>query len=80
MIPTTIKVNFDATVALRTKTAQHSRNIMERAGCEALPRYGKCYYSTPERFGIQNVPMIDDTEINALIAHWHSKRNWHIAI
>ena len=75
VIPTVIKVNFDCKVALRTVTAQHSRNIMDCTGCERLPRYGKCYYITPERFGIQNVPMIDETERQRIIGHWLSGKN-----
>lgn len=48
VIPTEIKVNFDARVALRTRSAQDSRNILSVTGCELLPRYGKGYYMTPE--------------------------------
>lgn len=77
VIPTTIKVNFDAKVALRTVTAQHSRNIMDENGCEKLPRYGKAYYVTPDHNGIVNIPMIDETETARLIAHWKAATAAH---
>lgn len=73
VIPTPIKVNFDSKVALKTATAQHSRNIMDATGCEKLPRYGKAYYVTPDHNGIVNVPMIDDEERARLIDHWGEK-------
>ncbi len=73
VIPTPIKVNFDSKVALKTATAQHSRNIMDATGCEKLPRYGKAYYVTPDHNGIVNVPMIDDEERSRLIDHWGEK-------
>jgi len=73
VIPTPIKVNFDSKVALKTATAQHSRNIMDATGCEKLPRYGKAYYVTPDRNGIVNIPMIDDDERSHLIDHWAEK-------
>ena len=36
-----VKVNFDCRIALRTATAQDSRNIIDRNGAEKLPRYGE---------------------------------------
>ena len=68
VIPTPIKVNFDSKVALRTVTAQHSRNIMDATGCEKLPRYGKAYFVRPEGTDIVNVPMFNEAEIKAIIA------------
>ena len=45
---TPIKVNFDGVVALRTRCAQDSRNIIGCNGAELLPRYGECLYYTPD--------------------------------
>lgn len=70
VIPTPIKVNFDARVALRTRSAQDSRNIMDRAGCETLPRYGKGFYMKPEGLLMQNIPMIEESERERLIRYW----------
>ena len=70
VIPTAIKVNMDAIVALRTASAQHSRNIMECTGCEKLPRYGKAYYITPEGRNLVNVPMIDDEMRDEIVKSW----------
>ena len=71
VIPTQIKVNFDSRFILRTRTAQDSRNLMDRTGAELLPRYGQAYYSTPEYIppALVTVPMIPDNEISARV-HW----------
>ncbi len=69
IIPTKIKVNFDAKVALKVASAHHSRNIMDKTGCELLPRYGKAYYITPDCESIIDVPMVSDAERAELIAN-----------
>ena len=72
VIPTQIKVNFDSRFILRTRTAQDSRNLMDRTGAELLPRYGLAYYSTPEYIppALVSVPMISDQEISARVKYW----------
>lgn len=70
VIPTPIKVNFDARIGLRTRSAQDSRNILGHTGCELLPRYGQCYYMRPEGLDLYNVPMHTPDEIRARIKHW----------
>ena len=72
VIPTQIKVNFDSRFILRTRTAQDSRNLMDRTGAELLPRYGQAYYSTPEYIppALVTVPMIPDDEISARVSWW----------
>lgn len=72
VIPTCIKVNFDAKVGLRTECAQHSRNIIHETGCELLPKFGKCWYVTPKYHSIQTVTRIPDEERLAIIAYWKS--------
>ena len=75
VIPTPIKVNFDSRVALRTRSAQDSRNILGVKGCELLPRYGQGYYMTPDGLTLYNIPMQAPDEIAALVTYWkrHSK-------
>lgn len=70
IIPTEIKVNFDSVLGLKTVTAQHSRNIISRTGCELLPKYGQGYYITPD--GLQRVvlPMIPESELQRVVKHW----------
>lgn len=70
VIPTPIKVNFDSRVALRTRSAQDSRNILGCKGCELLPRYGKGYYMTPDGLTLYNIPMVTDEERARLVNHW----------
>ena len=75
VIPTEIKVNFDARVGLRTRSAQDSRNILGFNGCEDLPRYGQAYYMNPDS-GVKKivVPMYDTSETWRLINHWMQQR------
>ena len=70
VIPTPIKVNFDARLGLRTRSKQDSRNILGNAGCENLPRYGCGYYMTPEGTTLYKLPMIDAADRERLINHW----------
>lgn len=74
VIPTEIKVNFDARVALRTRSAQDSRNILGLTGCELLPRYGQGYYMTPEGVTLYNIPMIPEEELSARVRWWTDQR------
>ena len=69
VLPTEIKCNFDARVALRTRSAQDSRNILGEVGCEQLPRYGQCYYMTPEGTQRWQVPYVGDAELERLVKH-----------
>lgn len=70
IITTEIKCNIDARVALRTRSAQDSRNIIGRNGCECFPRYGKAYYMTPDGEGIRDIQMYADGEIDSRINWW----------
>lgn len=70
VIPTPIKVNFDARVALRTRSRQDSRNILDFPGCETLPRYGQGYYLTPEGLNLYNIPMIQEEEAARILKFW----------
>ena len=74
VIPTPIKVNFDARVALRTRSAQDSRNILGLKGCELLPRYGQGYYMTPDGLKLYNVPMIDADSLQDMVKYWRKQR------
>lgn len=74
VIPTPIKVNFDSRVALRTRSAQDSRNILGLTGCELLPRYGQGYYMTPDGLKLYNIPMQPQEDINALAKYWQRSR------
>lgn len=73
VIPTAIKVNFDSRIALRTRSAQDSRNLLGINGCESLPKYGKGYYMTPDFLTLNDIPMIDDQEIKRMITYWYNQ-------
>jgi len=70
VLPTSIKCNFDSRIALRTRSAQDSRNILGLSGCEQLPKYGNGYYMTPNGLTLYNIPMIEPNEMNRVIEYW----------
>lgn len=74
IIPTAVKVNFDSRVALRTRSAQDSRNILGFTGCELLPRYGQGYFMTPEGCELWRVPMYEADALADIADYWTSKR------
>lgn len=74
VIPTPIKVNFDARVGLRTRNAQDSRNILGLNGCEELPRYGFGFYMTPEITQKTEIPMVADEETERLLNFWKANK------
>lgn len=74
VIPTPIKVNFDARVALRTRSAQDSRNILGLKGCELLPRYGKGYYMTPAGLQLYNIPMYSPDKVKEMLDYWRQQK------
>ena len=74
ILPTAIKVNFDARVGLRCRSGQDSRNILGTAGCETLPRYGQGYYMRPEGIDRMKLPYFDDDALQILIDWWTSRR------
>lgn len=76
VIPTEIKVNFDARIGLRTSCAQDSRNILGVTGCEKLPRCGVGYYKKPE--GIQKIEfhMTEEDERQRILDHWTNEKNY----
>lgn len=70
ILPTEIKCNFDSRIALRTRSKQDSRNIIEQSGCETLPPYGYAFYMQPQKIDLIEVPMIEESELMRLINHW----------
>lgn len=80
VIPTAIKVNFSGIVGLRTATRQHSRNIIDRPGCELLPDpraagIAQGYYVRGALCELYNLPMVPAKETAALIDWWTSKKS-----
>lgn len=78
VIPTTIKVNFDGMVGLRTRTAQDSRNIIGDSGCEDLPNprlegRGECIFINGAEDNQYPVYMVDRAETDRLIDHWREQ-------
>ena len=63
IIPTAIKCNFDSRIALRTATAQDSRNILGIPGAESLPNprtagKAEAIYKHDTEIDIVNLPII----------------------
>ena len=75
VLPTPLTCNFDARVALRTATAQQSRMIIDRSGCEFFPNprsagvaYG--YYRDGADLTLYKIPYTSDERIAAVTAWW----------
>lgn len=80
IITTAIKCNFPSRIALRTATAQDSRNILDMKGAEQLPdprTAGKAYgiWRNGANVNTWNLTRYDDTERQRVIDHWSDKRN-----
>ena len=75
IISAKITANMDCRVGLRTATAQHSRNIIGRAGCERLPdpltqHIAKCYYVHGADCELHTIPMIPAPDHQRVIDYW----------
>ena len=81
VIPTSIKVNFTGIIGLRTATRQHSRNIIDVAGCEELPDPKKehkayCYYKSGVDYQLWVIPYIDSAETDRIVKHWEKQNSF----
>lgn len=74
IVPTEIKIYFNARVGLHTAIAQDSKNILDSTGCELLPRYGQGFYMTPEGTELYNIPMIPEEELSARVKWWMDQK------
>ena len=78
IIPTEIKCNFPARVALKTATRQDSRNIIDQSGAELLPdpqteHRASCIYRRGATTTIYNdLPRITDEERDRLLNYWRT--------
>lgn len=82
VLPTTITCNFDARVALRTSTAQQSRMIVDRAGCELFPspavtHRAQCFYRNGADLTCWNVPYVPESELARLCSWWMDRSHAH---
>lgn len=84
VIPTPLKCNFDARLALRTVSAQDSRNIIGARGCESLPNpviehRAEGYYQRGPEITLYNLPRVEDAERRRVIDHWmHTRPRRHL--
>lgn len=84
VIPTPLKCNFDARLALRTVSAQDSRNIIGARGCECLPNpvidhRAEGYYMRGPEITRYNLPRVEDTERRRIIDFWeHARPRRHL--
>ena len=76
IITTPIKCCLDSRFALRTRSAQDSRNILGKTGCELLPKYGQAYYMTADGIVKIKVPYYSDNELQERVRFWTSQRCW----
>ena len=84
VIPTPLKCNFDARLALRTVSAQDSRNIIGAKGCECLPNpviehRAEGYYRRGPEITRYMLPRVDDAERRRIIDYWtHARPRRHL--
>lgn len=82
IIPTRIKCNFPARLALLTATRQDSRNIIDQSGAELLPdpRNGtlKGIYRRNAATTLYTLPRYTDDQRQQVIDHWrrHPRPSW----
>lgn len=71
VIPAAIVLNFTNRVALRCLNNIESRQILNQAGAEKLPQYGKAYYLSPKN-GISkiNIEYLDNTYYQYTVNLW----------
>lgn len=79
VLPTTLTCNFDSRVAMKTSTAQQSRMIIDRSGCELFPspmieHKALCYFRSGTETTLYNVPKYDDGQYDTLINWWTSRK------
>ena len=79
ILPSQLKVNYDNRVALRTASAQDSRNIIGTAGCEKLPNplrehRAECIFRNGADIGRYDLHMYQDSEISRVINWYTSKQ------
>lgn len=79
VIPTPLKCNFDARLALRTVSAQDSRNIIGAKGCELLPNpviehRAEGYYQRGPEITRYLLPRVEDAERRRVIEYWEKAR------
>ena len=67
-----LKANFTTTLALRTRSEQESRNLIQTKHARYLPRYGKAYYSTPNDTEIRcvDIKMVPDSLRADVTNYW----------
>lgn len=84
VIPTPLKCNFDARLALRTVSAQDSKNIIGARGCECLPNpviehRAEGYYMRGPEITRYLLPRVEDTERRRIIDYWtHARPRRHL--
>ena len=79
VLPTQLTCNFDARFALRTATAQQSRMIVDRSGCETFPdprEEGRAlgFYRRGANLDLYQVPRYTDDQYNQILNWWQSKQ------
>lgn len=84
VIPTPLKCNFDSRLALRTASAQDSRNIIGAKGCECLPNpvidhRAEGYYMRGPEITRYMLPRTEDAERRRIIDYWtHTRPSRHL--
>ena len=73
-----IQVNFDLKIALKTFSAQDSRNILGIKGAELLPRFGECLILDGIDLLSGEIHKYEDEELEKMAKFWEAQ-SWKIA-
>ena len=73
-LPSEIQNNVTAAIALRTRSAIESRQIIGKSGAELLPKVGHGIYWNPDGTEPVTIPKTTDNELKERINYWKSAR------
>ena len=72
IIPADLTLNFTDRVALRCVSPIESRQIVQIAGAEKLPKHGKAIYLNPDGISEINIPYVSDEDILQVTNYWRA--------
>lgn len=73
-LPSEIQNNVTAAIALRTRSAIESRQIIGKSGAELLPKVGHGIYWNADGTNPVTIPKTTDKELNERINYWKTAR------
>lgn len=79
VIPAEITLNFTDRLALRCVSAIESRQIVQVAGAEKLPRHGVGLYFDADGIKRIDLPLVPESEVQSVISYWNQNPGYEIS-